>query len=413
MNGKTPRSAPTQKYVARRNAIVEAASAILNRKGLKGMTLADVGETFGMVATGVAYYYPSKEDLSAACFLRALEIFEQLISQAAIHPAPDKRIRVLIRDYFWLRKRIAEGEMPPFAQFDDVRALGDEKILNGYVQMFRNMRELLRPLLPAGARRAELNARTHLLVQQFLWVEAWLPKYDPDDYPRVADRVSDILLNGLGAGTRPWQPLPLSVVPARGPGDVQGSQSFLRAATELINEIGYLGASVERIAARLEVTKGAFYHHIDAKDDLVAICFARTTEAVRSTQKTAARLEAEGYDRLSSILISLVQHHFKGEMPLLRAATVSLPEAIRREVMNEYERNAVRFGSLLCEGNIDGSIRALDVQIAADMCNGVANGIGELPFFVPGPHDERTAESFVRPFFEGLISPLASDQRPS
>jgi AcrR family transcriptional regulator len=202
-------------------------------------------------------------------------------------------------------------------------------------------------------------------------------------------------------------------VPARGPGDADGSQSFLRAATELINEIGYLGASVERIAARLEVTKGAFYHHIDAKDDLVAICFARTTDAVRSTQKIAVRLEADGYQRLSSILISLVQHHFRGEMPLLRAATVSLPEAIRREVLNEYERNAVRFGSLLSEGAIDGSIRALDVQIAADMCNGVANGIGELPFFVPKPHDEHAAESFVRPFFEGLISPSPFGRQPS
>ena len=35
-----------------------------------------------------------------------------------------------------------------------------------------------------------------------------------------------------------------------------------------MNEHGYLGASVQKISERLNVTKGAFYHHIEAKDDL-------------------------------------------------------------------------------------------------------------------------------------------------
>ncbi|MDN8891457.1 helix-turn-helix domain-containing protein, partial [Staphylococcus aureus] len=53
-------------------------------------------------------------------------------------------------------------------------------------------------------------------------------------------------------------------------------QRFLQAATRLINERGYRGASVERIASELNVTKGSFYHHLEAKDDLVLACFRRS-----------------------------------------------------------------------------------------------------------------------------------------
>ena len=49
-----------------------------------------------------------------------------------------------------------------------------------------------------------------------------------------------------------------------------GGFAFLKAATRQINEHGYRGASVDRISASLNVTKGAFYHHNEAKDDLVA-----------------------------------------------------------------------------------------------------------------------------------------------
>lgn len=412
MTAKSRRGKPTKKYLDRRKAIVDVASAILNQKGLKGMTLGDVGDHFGMVATGVAYYFSSKEELSAACFYRAIETFDALFAQAAQAATVEDRIAALMHDYFHLRQRIAEGELPAFAQFDDVRALDDKGVIDAYVQMFRNARRLLEPLLSPGMRRSALNARAHLLLWQFLWFEAWMPQYDPDDYPRLANRVTDVLLHGLGAGAAQWRPAQLEIAPSKGAAGDEAYQTFLRAAIDLINEIGYLGASVEKIAAKLDVTKGAFYHHIDAKDDLVAICFARTIDVVRGAQKAAYALPADGYNRLASTLVSLVQHQLSGDMPLLRAATVSLPQAIRRDVLEAYERNTVRFGAMLSDGVIDGSVRKLDLQIAAHMTTGVANAIGELTFWLPQPVGKNAAEEFVRPFFEGLTSPLAGTTAP-
>lgn len=408
MTEKKRRSSPTKKYVNRRNAIVEAASSILNRKGLKGMTLADVGEPFGMVATGVAYYFPSKEALAAACFYRSLDFFNELIAQAAREQSVEDRLRKLIFGYFELRKQIAQGKEAPFAQFDDVRALGDQDVMNAYVGMFRNARELMSPLLKGDTRRSTLNASVHLLLQQFLWMEAWLPKYDPEDYVRAADRFTDILLRGLKSHSSKWQPQQISLASDNDKPDDEPYEVFLRAATELINEFGYLGASVEKIAAKLEVTKGSFYHHIDAKNDLVALCFSRTTDVVRNTQRAAALLKSDQYTRLSSVLMSLVKHQLEGDVPLLRAATVSLPEGIRKDVLEEYERNAVRFGAMISDGMLDGSVRVVDVQIAAHMLIGAANGIGELIYWLPTPHSNAAGESYIRPLFEGLLRKMGA-----
>src|SRR5690606_10386980 len=123
---------------------------------------------------------------------------------------------------------------------------------------------------------------THYLLQQLVWARYWLARYDPEDYPRAAERMADILLKGLDAGAQAWSPLPL---PEQGAGETDPREVFLRAATQLINEQGYRGASVERIAARLEVTKGSFYYRIDAKDDLIEVCYLRTVEVMRHAQQ--------------------------------------------------------------------------------------------------------------------------------
>lgn len=404
MAAGTRKGQRTAKYLSRSTAIVEAASAVLNRKGLKGMTFADVGEQVGLVPTGVAYYFASKEALTAACFLRSLEALEGLIAGAAQAARVEDRVARLITDFFVLRQRTDEGELPQFALFDDVRALGDPAVLSAYEKMFRNLRRLLAPLLDQGLTRAGQNARAHLLLGQLLWVDGWIARYDPEDYPRIAERMVDILSHGLSSKTTRWAPHPVARRTSR-VGSELATETFLRAAALLINEHGYVGASVDRISARLEVTKGSFYHHIDAKDDLVAVCFARTTDVIRNTQSAARRLPVDGCNRIASSITALVNHQLQGEECLLRGAMRSLPEAIRDNVLLEYERNAVRFGSMLSDGQLDGSVRLLDVQIGAHMLNAAVNGIGELPFFLPDPPDPDAAEQYVRPLFESLSSP--------
>ena len=396
----------TVKYLKRQEAIVLAASQILNEKGLKGMSLGDIGEHLKMTPTGVAYYFANKEELAAACFQRSIETFNHFIADAATEPTVIGRLKRLIILVLSFHRDVASGEMPTIAQADDIRALGDPEVIGAYVEMFRQTRALFRKPELEPAPRSTTNARVHFLVQQFWWMSLWLPHYQPEDFERITDRFIDIIMNGIGTPGHRWAPELLTLPETNVGGREDPHEVFLRAATQLINEQGYHGASVDRISARLDVTKGAFYHHIDAKDDLVVVCFRRTTEVVRRTQVAAQKLPVDGHSRLASALNSLIEHQLLGDAPLLKGATVSLPVGIRQDILKDYERNAVRFGSMISDGQADGSLRLVDVQIAAQITAAAVNGMGELTYWLPGPPEQHAGENYLRPLFNGLTAGL-------
>jgi hypothetical protein len=141
-------------------------------------------------------------------------------------------------------------------------------VASAYGRLFRKARGMFDHPDLMWMSRGRRTARTRMLLEQVFWGGAWLAKYEPDDYPRVRDRMVDILLNRhrargqlVGAGAD------LHERARRGPGT--GARDLPLAATRLINRRGYRGASVDKISAELNVTKGSFYHHNEAKDDLV------------------------------------------------------------------------------------------------------------------------------------------------
>ena len=69
-----PNKSATHKFHRRRDTIVRAAVEVLNAKGVRGMTLADVAARIDLVPTAVMYYFRKKEELAAACFHKAIEI---------------------------------------------------------------------------------------------------------------------------------------------------------------------------------------------------------------------------------------------------------------------------------------------------------------------------------------------------
>ena len=397
--------ARTGKYRLRQEAIVKSAVQVLNHKGVRGMTLADVAAKLDLVPTGIIYYFANKEDLAAACFLKGIEAYNRLIEAAAQGASAEERLAILVRRYFEFRRDVATGAVEPIAFFNDVRALGDPTVNEAYTDMFRRARTLLDPNPPAGIDRSILNARTHHILSQLFWSVAWLPQYDPDDYGRAGERMLNILEHGVGGQGQVWAPKPLSI-PAAEATDEISRETFLRAATELINEQGYLGASVEKISARLNVTKGSFYHHNEAKDDLVVACFERTVDIMRSAQRAADQLAVGGWDRLCSTSAALVEFQVSGNSPLLRtSALTSVPESIQAQLIMKFDRVSGYFAAVISDGIADGSIRPIDANICAQMITGMLNAAAELGFWARGLSPKQASGVFLQPLFQGMRAP--------
>src|ERR1700748_1744048 len=112
----------TVRYAKKRDAIVAAATHILNLRGVKGMTLADVAASVGLITTSVTYYFKRKEDLAAACFLDGIARLDALIDAPLAQADPPSRLARFIDLYLDLDRRIRLGEAAPIAVFSDTRA---------------------------------------------------------------------------------------------------------------------------------------------------------------------------------------------------------------------------------------------------------------------------------------------------
>ncbi|HEV2532957.1 TetR/AcrR family transcriptional regulator [Phenylobacterium sp.] len=397
--------APTRRFERRRSAIIASAVEELNRKGIRGMTLGEVAARLDLVPTGVIYYFRNKEELASACFLQALQRFEGLIGEARGAADPREAILRFLALFFELKHQAAVGAADQIAVFNDVRALNAPAVNDAYVTMFRSARRLLDR--PGGPRLPPLqrNARAHLLLSEAFWAVAWLRDFEPVDYARAADRAGSILLDGVAAPGTPWpRARKLDLTHANDPRADASSELFLRAATELINAEGYHGASVERISAKLNVSKGAFYHHNETKDELVAACFQRTFDVMWRAIRAAEAGGGSGLEVLVSAATALVEHQWGGASPLLRtSALTTVPESMQPELIRRFDRLSLRFASVLCDGVADGSVRPLDVSVGAQMITGMINAAAELQFWAPGLTTGNVADHYVRPFFTGLL----------
>ncbi|MGA0601717.1 TetR/AcrR family transcriptional regulator [Caulobacter sp. KR2-114] len=396
--------AVTAKFGRKRDTIVAAATELLNREGVKGMTLAKVAERVGLITTSVTYYFKKKEDLAAACFLRGIERIETVVAEAQAGGSPEARLEILLDRYLALKGRVLSGQEPPIPVFSDIRALTDEphrQVLEAYLRLFRAVRELLRGTPDHAGLHG--TAFTQMVLEQLHWLQAWLHRYPEAEFGEVRARMHDILLRGLGAPGQAWSPRPLDPA-AIHPAEGGQRETFLLAATRLINQQGYRGASVDKISASLNVTKGSFYHHHSAKDDVVVSCFSRSFQVVRAAQDAALALpDADAWTRLSSAAAALMGFQLSPHGPLLRTSALSaLPEGMRVEMVAQSNRLSERWAAMIADGAAEGSLRPVDPFIAAQMFNAGLNASSDLPVLLGGVTAHQLVDLYARPMLTGL-----------
>lgn len=404
-------SAATSKhrFTRKKDAIVAAATGILNRRGVKGMTLADVAASVDLITTSITYYFRKKEDLAVAVFLRSIERFDALIAGALGPAEPRERLLAFLDRYLDLDARIREGEQAPLAIFSDIRSLSEPHlatVMAAYRNLFRRIRSLFDAPGYEWLDRKVATARTHMLLEQIYWTVTWLPRYDVEDYGRLRDRMFDILAYGIAGPKAQWRPGPLADLEhlGDGTGDSQ-HDTFLVAATRLINQRGYRGASVEKISAQLNVTKGSFYHHNEAKDDLVVACFERTFEVMRRAQRLAIDAEGSAWSKISSAAAALVEFQFCERGPLLRtSALAALPETIRENMVEQFNRVSDRFAAMISDGIAEQSLRAIDPFVAAQMLNATLNGAADLRLYLRDLDRPEIAALYAKPMLMGIFS---------
>ncbi len=395
-----------ERFERRRSEIVAAAVPLMNAEGFKGMRLTAVAELIGLRSTGVTYYFPRKEDLAVACIESGMEIFDGFIDAAAQEPTVAGRISRLIAVYIEYDGAVRRGEAPPLASFAPIRSLEGEqyqRMSEAYSGLFRRVRGLFDGPELQGVGGTALSLRTLMLLEQLYWASSWLGDVDLDEFPRIAARLSDVMLNGMAAPGSGFAPGLVQVKPQVAEAEA-AKENFLRAATREINRVGYHGASVDRIAASLNLTKGAFYHYNDAKDDLVTECFRRTFDLVRTTKLAVKEQYESQWQRLVTAVNSLVAFQISDEGPLMRTrALTSMPKEYQREILDQTYRSTRSFAAMVSDCIAEGTIRPIDQSIGATVLSSGVNASADMRDWQAPPGDSYPA-AYIRPLLFGLLS---------
>jgi AcrR family transcriptional regulator len=404
------RPPPRARYAARRDAILSAACKVFIDQGVSGFTLAAVAKRMDLHPVSLTYYFKRKEDLAAECMRLTLSRFDAMLEEAEREETAQARLRAFVGAYFETRRGIVLGEAPrllPFGEITQIGAPGDEELVEAYRALRQRLARLLRPSNApwlTGPRRYML---AHLIIDQLCWSDTWIAGYEIADFGRVAEKISDVMINGLAAPgrTRPDRPLlDLGAPPAQN--DEVTRERFLVAATEIINREGYRGASVDKISAYLNVTKGSFYHHNTDKDELARACFERTFDLIDEA-KTRGRTESSGWERLWLISASLTAHQTSGERGrmLRHFALSAMPGELRRSISGRFQQIANAFSGIIADGIADGSIRPADPLLSAHLVMAMFNSVLLLEHWGEDATVETVISAYVRPALMGFFTP--------
>jgi AcrR family transcriptional regulator len=391
----------------RREKILNAASALFNRHGLRDATLAVIAAEIGLNFKSLRHYFKRREDLVSAVFMRSIDLHQRIAHDALAETGIEARVRRFVRSYFELLAAVQRKEHPEFAYFGDLRALTEphsDLVWPAYGRMFKTIRTLFQApdFIPDNSR---LNAATHMLLSQLLWTPVWATDYFLQDLPMVTEAFADILLYGIASLPIDLSRFADSHLVQVEEGDRLSQASFLRKAISLINQYGYRGASVDRISSELNVTKGAFYHHNETLDELVVACFEHSFACVRDAQDTALANESSGILRVTSSAVALVRQQMLDSGTLLRtAALTSVGPELRQRMAMQMSRLTLRFSNMLNDGLIDGSVRPCNLHIAAEMTTAMINSSEELGRWVKSASLENAADLCVRPLLSGLVA---------
>src|SRR3954447_24925697 len=186
----------TDRFERKREAILDAATVLLNTRGVKGLTLGVAAAAVDLSTTSVTYYFKRKDDLAAACMLRGIAALMEIVQAALAEQTPQAQLHQLLTLYLDRVRLGAIGQAPPLPNLSDLRALSMPQrgeVASAYMKVFRRLRQMFEAPELSWLSRGRRTARTLMIFEQLFWANAWLPKYDAEDYGRILERMYDIL----------------------------------------------------------------------------------------------------------------------------------------------------------------------------------------------------------------------------
>lgn len=187
----------SRKSDVKREAIVRAATEIINQKSYALATMTEIAAALDLRDATLYYYYPDKQSLAYACHRSSLQRFENLLSEVdAAGGAGAEKLRRFICDMLVDSER--NGPQLYFGDYSYLDAT-QRKTVQAWA---RRLKDVLVKFLKEGMADGSIApCEPELVVQLVLGMLIWLAKWVDDvagiTVERLMNAIDTLCFNGL------------------------------------------------------------------------------------------------------------------------------------------------------------------------------------------------------------------------
>ncbi|HBO16008.1 MAG TPA: hypothetical protein DD440_06700 [Porticoccaceae bacterium] len=396
-------------------AILSEASQLFNWQGSRATTLGEIAGALGLTKTCLYHYVKTKDDLIYQCYLASCDMWLATAHRSNQSQGSGlEKVVCMVEDHFHRFVKTLKGESACFAMLTEVSALTPahgEEIRKRWKQIFGCCQSMVEEGMADGS-IAKVNPKvvTLAIFSVLQWSQVWFDRRHASNATYIIGCVVDILAHGMAEKHHQFASI-------RYPNSTDchvdhfdkklqnqmKREAFYRVGAQHFNYHGYKGTSLDGIATALHVTKGAFYHHISSKEELLYQCFKRSIALERGLLLAAGKTARTGLARLELALRYLLHVQHSDQGPLIRyRALPSLDEQHRKDILKNSKENSALLGGYINEGVERGSLRGIDAEVAQHLLSGAIEASPDLSDHVPYDNGLELAADYLGVFVNGL-----------
>lgn len=178
---------------ARKDQILERAAELFSRRGYHATTMRDLGEKTGLLPGSLYAHFSGKEEILYQIVIDAARQFlGGMEALSAVRASPEEKFRRAMRAHIEVVANDLEGARVFLHEWTALRGRQRAEIRRHRRRYEELWDEIIRDVEPADPKLARL-----LVLSAANWTYVW---YDPNGAlgpEQIADRFSDLLLDGL------------------------------------------------------------------------------------------------------------------------------------------------------------------------------------------------------------------------
>ena len=411
---KSPFSRSNQHEVKLQTILSEAAR-LFNFQGTRATTLGDIARSIGLTKTSLYYYARNKEELVYKCYLASCDAGDEIMAEAS--QDADTGLECLcnfVKVFFARWEEINQGQRPYTAMLIEIPTLADQHREEIETRVDKHFNTMLK-FAKRGIKDGSISDCAAIpTTQAFLaivhWSYVWFGGVSIEERPAVIKQLLKLIKGGISADTYQFNKIAFSALETRLPAGFDRDRqneikrsAFLQVGSQMFNQRGYMGASLDDVAEQLDVTKGAFYYHIQNKEDLLYQCFQRTLELIGEMIERAGKDGRNGAEKIELVLRYLFNVQLSDDGPLIAYRCLpSLSIERRNQILQQTQASSNRLGDFISEGIKDGSIRDVEPGTIENAIAGTIDAAPGIAERMRLKDNSKVSAEYLELFFNGI-----------